>query len=185
MKNKCGTCDKALQAQSKYCSRQCANIGANKARVLAMKLTETRRFWAKVHKTDDCWIWQGAIGNSGYGQVKIDGKVQLAHRVTWTFKYGDPGELCVLHKCDNPPCVRPDHLFIGTKQDNSDDMVNKGRSYNRHGSKNPNNKLTPEQITEIRNLKGKAKQVDIARKFGINQTHVSRIFRGEVWKLKH
>lgn len=186
MKSKCHTCDKYLtETQKKYCCHHCLCIGANKARVVKMHETRIERFWSKVKKGPKCWLWLGAIGNRGYGQIKFEGKVELAHRVAWTITHTPPGELCVLHSCDNPPCVNPSHLFLGTKQDNSDDMVNKGRSYPRDGQLNPNNKLTPEQINQIRNLKGKLKQTEIANMFGIIQPHVSRILRGEAWKPKH
>ncbi len=96
--------------------------------------------------------------------------------------YGDPGELCVLHKCDNRPCVRPDHLFLGDRQDNYDDMVSKGRDYHPAGMETAHRKLDDVDVEQIRKLKGKYRQVEIAAMFGINQPHVSRILRGESWK---
>lgn len=93
------------------------------------------RFWSKVVKTDTCWIWIGAGSTSkkGYGQIRLPGakgRQTSAHRVSWILHRGEiPIGLDVLHKCDNPPCVNPDHLFLGTNQDNVNDKVSKGRQY--------------------------------------------------------
>jgi hypothetical protein len=85
------------------------------------------RYWAKVEKGPDCWNWTGAK-SSGYGDFYIGGRGLLAHRVAWTMENGEiPTGLLVLHRCDNPSCVNPEHLFAGTYQDNADDMVSKGR----------------------------------------------------------
>lgn len=87
----------------------------------------SERFWPKVLKGDGCWEWQGARTPKGYGLIRLDGGLVYAHRVSWLLAKGDPGELHVLHHCDNPCCVRPDHLFTGTRADNMQDMVRKGR----------------------------------------------------------
>lgn len=91
------------------------------------------RFWSKVEKTESCWIWVGSKSVKGYGQIqrgpRKDARPLQAHRVSWQLAYGsDPGEMLVLHKCDNPSCVRPSHLFLGTPHDNSMDMRSKKRS---------------------------------------------------------
>lgn len=85
------------------------------------------RFWEKVNKTKGCWYWLGKPSRNGYGNFKLNYKQWIAHRLSWFIHYGDPGEKFVCHKCDNPLCVRPDHLFLGTHQDNMDDMYAKGR----------------------------------------------------------
>jgi hypothetical protein len=112
VKNKCETCGSRLnQNQKRFCCHHCLCVGANKARVLKMEATKVERFWKRVNKTDTCWLWLGTIGNSGYGQLKFNGKVQLAHRVAWQLAHTDPGDLCVLHKCDNPPCIDQNICF--------------------------------------------------------------------------
>lgn len=87
-------------------------------------------FWARVNKSDDCWAWTGTTMGMGHGRYRWQGEERLAHVVSWIIEHGvDPRPLCVLHHCDNPPCVRPSHLFLGTRADNTADMMSKGRDY--------------------------------------------------------
>lgn len=91
-----------------------------------------KRFWGKVRKTDTCWIWTGARtskkGKSRYGNISFQGKRWLAHRFSWMIHNGKINKnMCVLHHCDNPPCINPDHLFLGTIADNNHDAIKKGR----------------------------------------------------------
>ena len=114
----------------------CAN--ENSTLLSCMSLMRSRkqdvniRFWSKVDKTKECWEWTAVLHPSGYGLFAIwDGvrtNIARAHRWSWEYTHGPiVGGLWVLHKCDNPKCVRPDHLFLGTPQDNIDDMFSKNR----------------------------------------------------------
>lgn len=110
--------------------RECAYrvLGATRAAAAAQRFGA--RFQEKVEKTDGCWLWRPAKPNE-YGKFMVrKGVMDGAHRVAWTLAHGPiPKGLMVLHRCDNPRCVRPDHLFLGTAADNSRDMVAKGRYY--------------------------------------------------------
>lgn len=90
------------------------------------------QFWARVEKTEGCWLFRGAHDPMGYGYVRrtaIAPHMLKAHRYSWMLLKGEiPDGLCVLHRCDNPPCVNPDHLFLGTINDNNQDKKNKGRA---------------------------------------------------------
>lgn len=91
-------------------------------------------FWTHIEKTDDCWLWHGARNSFGYGSLGKNYRYRNAHRFSWYLEHGDilVGQF-VLHRCDVPACVRPDHLFLGDARDNSHDMCRKGRHWSQKG----------------------------------------------------
>lgn len=155
--------------------------------------TAEERFWSRVDKRGDCWIWTGFIRPNGYGQFWLDGPIR-AHRASYIFNVGPiPNGLCVLHRCDVRACVRPDHLFLGTKADNNADMRAKGRAVlpPRDGSIKPpilrgeanhRAKLTERDVREIRDRHSTGESIgSISRAFGIAHIHASYIIRRKKW----
>jgi hypothetical protein len=154
------------------------------------KSVETR-FWEKVERPtpDQCWRWVGNVNDQGYGVLRRPGtaathRVWLAHRLSWEMHFGKiPDGLCVLHRCDNPSCVNPAHLFTGTREENNADKKAKGRQPHNIGSTNPNAKITEDKAREVRELVASGvTQMKVASIFGIKQPQVSRIVRGENWR---
>lgn len=144
------------------------------------------RFWSFVVKSDDdCWSWTGTKCTKGYGLISVGHKGQIkAHRLSWEINYGPiPEGLCVLHRCDVRDCTRPDHLFLGTKSDNSLDMFAKGRNVTQPGSLNGNAKLTEDDIPRIRydRMAGYT-YAEIGRKFGVTGHMIRRIIVGIAWR---
>lgn len=178
----CGVEYATRYPKQRFCTQACEG----KARAVPAEI----RFWAKVDLNGEtprpdlgqCWGWTGRSQPSGYGRVFIDHLHQVgAHVYSWQLHYGAiPEGLQVLHKCDNPPCSRPDHLFLGTPAENSADMVTKARSA--WGMRNRKAMLTDEQISQIRMLYADgARQVDLAAQFGTHQTNISLIVRRKNW----
>lgn len=133
---KCAHCGTGFLVRQRTLDRGhgkfCSNICGRKARAMPIGV----RFWRHVVKTADCWNWIGAKNKQGYGHFTIRARPGLtcehtsAHRFVWSLERGEiPPGLCVLHRCDNPSCVRPDHLFLGTVNDNNQDAKVKSRHY--------------------------------------------------------
>lgn len=147
-----------------------------------------RRFWCKARPTPPpahasslgpCWGWTFGTFSTGYGVFQFLGKARKAHRVAWELTNGPmPDGMIVLHKCDNPVCINPDHLTIGTQADNRADMESKGRRA--RGEQNGCAKLTENQALEVRS--SDATQSAEARRFGVSPTTIARIRRRETWR---
>lgn len=139
------------------------------------------RFWEKVEKGPDCWLWLGGKNNGGYGSFKAGG-LHHPHRYSWALANGPiPDGLQINHHCDNRICVNPAHLYAGTKKENSGDMVARGRVS--RGSRRPLAKITEAEVPFIRHWAVLGyKQDDIADAFGLSQSAVSLITLGRTWR---
>jgi len=148
------------------------------------------RFWSNVSiAAGGCAEWKGAKTGTGYGHFWHSGRLVLAHRVAFELAFGeipclegaDHRGACILHRCDNPACVNPEHLFVGTHLDNMRDMDRKGRRMSLAGALNPRAKLAPEDVSEIRKLRGQVSQRALAAKYGVSHAQIGHIQRGTSW----
>lgn len=139
-------------------------------------------FWARVdYKPDGCWNWKGClVGKLRSARCGRYLGEQVSSRVCWKLTRGEiPADQCVLHKCDNESCIRPDHLFLGTRVDNNADKLSKGRQWRPAGTLNPNAKLTEEKVRDIRRLRGEGKlQREIAEEVGVSRSSASKVLSG-------
>ncbi|MBA2706170.1 MAG: HNH endonuclease [Blastocatellia bacterium] len=176
----------------KYCSPSCSI--ANR-----FGSSPEDRFWRKVDKSGECWLWTAALHEFGYGMTAWNGKQTTAHRVAWELAHGPiPAGMLVCHNCpggDNPRCCRPDHMFLGTQTDNMRDCSQKNRCQKgdmHHmrrfgqpacGEKAPHSKLTDAIVIAIRTriAAGELQRI-LAAEYGIDQGHVSQIVRRRIWK---
>jgi hypothetical protein len=167
----------------------------------------TERFWSKVDKDGPvpqhrpelgrCWTWTGSRQPRGYGTFGVGHKSELAHRIAYRIEHGAvPARLHVLHACDNPPCVRPSHLFIGTQTDNNRDAWTKGRSVlppppkpsqRTRGERMGAAKITDAQARDIFNRyhAGGVTQQALADEYGLNQRTISKIASGRSYRHLH
>lgn len=129
-----------------------------------------------------CWLWGGSTTEGGYGRFRYNGKSCRAHRVAWELTNGPiPTGMEVMHSCDNPPCVNPRHLSLGTVKDNAEDRCRKGRSVNLRGEAHGSSKLTAEQVAEIRKVGNTKTQRELGRLYGVDFGQIGRILRQECW----
>lgn len=208
----CRNCGKEFSVRPSYTDKKCCTRWCAKAIGPETKPAPVR-FWAKVDKCGPvpahmphlgpCWLWRGATARGGYGHfgergVKRDPLWTPAHRFAWRDTYGPiPDDLWVLHRCDNPPCVRPEHLFVGTVKDNASDMISKGRArlidanYTRRrgivparGIKHGMVKLTERDVLKIRAeyASGAGSYSELARKFGVSWSNIGLIVNRRNWK---
>ena len=140
------------------------------------------RFWSKVDRggPEDCWIWQASTKQSGHGQIRVGASPEYAHRVAFKLKVKDPGDKDVLHKCGNPACVNPSHLYLGDQADNLADASNRGRLPT--GKNNAAAKLTEGDVLEIRNAYGPNKSMrSLADEYDVSPGTIHSIIHHKTW----
>jgi hypothetical protein len=164
-----------------------------------MRASKRERFdhYSPDRPADGCWEWTGVRNEKGYGQLRTmtesGSALERAHRLAWEFEYGAiPKGMLVMHRCDNPPCVRPDHLFIGTPADNMADKIAKGRAW-RHPRRDLRKtvqrgeasgkaaKLTAEQVRQIRARADTSTFKALGREFGVTGSQIGMIVRRKSW----
>ena len=149
-----------------------------------------KRFWDKVDVSDDnsCWEWTASKTRYGYGRIGVDRKTYKAHRIAWYLNTGEMPNLLVCHKCDNPPCCNPRHLFLGTHKDNQRDKVNKGRQSKgiKHalrprgrGETAATAKLREDEVRTI--LRSKKSLTSLAKEYGVSKKQIFRIKHKQAW----
>lgn len=160
---------------TKFCSFQC--YCKNKTKTPAERLR-----LKSVTKLNGCIEWIGNKNNKGYGIMEVAGRTLACHRLAWELANNKkvPNNMCVCHSCDNPPCINPAHLWIGTRADNHIDMVNKNR--HAHG-KNSNSRLTEQQVLQIRSeykgIRGEYRR--IAERLGVSRSVIEDVVQRKTW----
>lgn len=178
------SCFRDRRRTCRECETKAVRKGAPKPRG-----TLQERFWAKVEKTECCWLWIGGKTSGGYGHLSKGaagaGFIRASH-VSWKIHRGSdvPAGMFVCHHCDNPTCVRPDHLFLGTPADNTADMDAKGRRSHMtgaRGERNPNAKITATDAAAIRS--DSRPSALLAAEYGMSKSGIKHIRRGRTWRV--
>ena len=172
---KCSMCENNVLT-SGLCGKHYQRMRSTRPGRPTRDMTVDQRFDFYVTKTGMCWLWTGAtFGPDGYGAFYANGKTIGAHTYAYRRAKGDTGALWVLHTCDTRRCVNPDHLFLGTPKDNTDDLMAKGRGKWPRGSVHHLAKLSDADVERIRELGGAMTQKEIARMFSVDPSHISRL----------
>lgn len=176
----------ALPTMAKPTARKRITVRSSKQTVSwhGKTVSDETRFRSKyeVNELSGCWEWLGGRYDDGYGMFRFGGTTGQAHRYSWELSHGEiPDSALVCHSCDNPSCVNPEHLFLGTPGVNMEDKVQKGRQAK--GVEFSSAKLTDASVLEIRNLvHGGAKRVLVADQFGVSSALISLVCTGKTWK---
>lgn len=178
----CGTsdfiCDATRVKLGKTSSCGCikAEIATGRPHLVANRL----RSKTKIDPITGCWEWTASKTSSGYGKIFVTGKLCGAHRVSYELRHGPiQSGMRVLHRCDNPACINPDHLFLGSDADNVADMISKGRQ--QRGYKHYRAKLSENDVRAIRSAKNETPN-NLAKQFGVTASTISFIRSGKIWK---
>ena len=168
------------------CGRQCSSRLNAKAANASWRKTNMATFFEDLVLNGECMEWPHSKNNGGYGRAWLNGKTIGAHRLAFILAHGPiPKGLLVCHRCDNPPCCNPDHLFVGTPQDNNDDMIRKGRDNRKMpaghnvGSRNPAAKLSKRDVEIIRG--DRRGSVELAKIYGVHRNTIYNVRSGANW----
>lgn len=144
------------------------------------------RFWARVDKTDGCWLWTGGKLHFGYGAYWVNGRNERAHRALWESMNGPIPEGKILrHNCDVPACVNPKHLSLGTYADNMQDKSQRGRCNAASGERHGHARLTNEDVLKIRQaIANGVQQKVLAKEYGVHLNTIGRISTGKHWGVQ-
>ena len=168
----------AYWERAKYCSRSCVGL-AHTIHANANRQPIEKVFSKWFDKGDGCWEWKGAIDRDGYGAFSYAGKMYKAHRMSLEIDGRPvPKGMFACHRCDNPKCVRPDHLYAGTHEQNVSDMVSRMR--HKYGSRHYAAKITEADVIAIR--KDPRKTAEIAKDYGINSSNITMIKNRRTWR---
>ena len=187
-KDAAGNTRRSLSSYHRHHAEQLAVRAARRAAMNEADIMQDasfqKRYWEKVRKADGCWEWQAGVGKNGYGQIGFRGGIVTSHRAAWILTNGPiPDGLYVCHHCDNRKCCNPDHLFLGTFQDNMSDMVSKGRHGGSSGENHPKALLTWDTVREIRARykAGNIIQRDLAVEYGVSTPTIAGVVRNYTW----
>lgn len=152
-------------------------------KIPALTDKDKSRFWSKVNKTDTCWVWTRTKTRLGCGVFYIRDTPYLAHRVAFSQSCDLVNGMHCCHRCDNPICVNPEHLFLGTHSDNMKDCESKGRRKHVSGENHPQAKLTSHSVYQMRMLYscGDISLENLGKKFGTSLSNTARIIHNKIW----
>lgn len=175
----------SMNKRTPSCSPVCLReMRSTRMRRLFAQPPWQERFWAKVRKTDGCWLWSGKPSR-GYGLILVNGKSWFVHRLSYVIAHGSiPDGLFVCHHCDTPLCVNPAHLYAGTPQQNTDDMKARGREPDRRGEKNPSVRLTEADVWTIRAraaVTPRPTYAQLGSEYGVTDHAISEVVRRVSW----
>ena len=179
---KCQVCHKEFKIQNqrdekaKFCSWKCRKVKNLSINYLLQ--------FIEIDDKTKCWNWKSTKDKNKYGTKKYKGKYYKTHRLFYEICNGKiPKDMCVCHRCDNPSCCNPDHLFLGTQLENIQDMINKNRQRSAIGEINKSSKLTEIEVIEIRNLYAQGiSSRQLGKKFNINKSTILHIIHRRSWK---